>query len=288
MKHFWYAMAITAMIAMIGTVGCSALSTGVITQTQNDQLPQKQAVAVESTPTSTSSGSTPTTATRTAPNPPSTNSPRSTGGTPPAQGNNRVGGPGGPGVSGTVKSVNGSTIVVTAQDGSTTTIKTDGNTAFQKVVSTFLADIKTGIVVMMTTEQSGSVTTARTVQIGVAPGGAAPPAQGSGQPAGAPAGQGNGRPAGTQPSASGGQPGAAPGGRPGIGGTVKSVSGKTIQVTTQDGSSITVQVDDKTTYQKTASATLADVQTGTRISVVSDSTTGTVTAKMIQIGGSIP
>lgn len=83
------------------------------------------------------------------------------------------------------------------------------------------------------------------------------------------------------PVAGQGQPGAF-GGR-GTSGVVKSVDGNTIQLTAQDGSSITVKVDNNTTYQKTTTATLADVKANTRITVIGETSSGTVTARTIQI-----
>lgn len=83
------------------------------------------------------------------------------------------------------------------------------------------------------------------------------------------------------PVAGQGQPGAF-GGR-GTSGVVKSVDGNTIQLTAQDGSSITVKVDNNTTYQKTTTATLADVKANTRITVIGETSSGTVTARTVQI-----
>jgi hypothetical protein len=116
--------------------------------------------------------------------------------------------------------------------------------------------------------------TARTIQI--IPVGENLPQAPPGQPAGQPA------PVGTPPSQGGGQPGAM--GGPGAGGTVKSVSGNTIQLTGFDGSTVTVKVDDKTTIQKTTTAALSDLQANTQIMVIGDSSSGTITARMIQIG----
>jgi hypothetical protein len=104
------------------------------------------------------------------------------------------------------------------------------------------------------------------------------------QQRGGPFGQGTNPSAAGTPFAGQGQPGAF-GGR-GTSGVVKSVDGNTIQLTAQDGSSITVKVDNNTTYQKTTTATLADVKANTRITVIGETSSGTVTARSIQITGS--
>jgi hypothetical protein len=81
-----------------------------------------------------------------------------------------------------------------------------------------------------------------------------------------------------------GQPGqgGALGQRGGIAGTVKSVEGNVIQLTGQDGNTLKVQVDDRTMIQR--NGTLADIRASTRITVTGDSVSGTVTARLIQVG----
>ena len=72
-------------------------------------------------------------------------------------------------------------------------------------------------------------------------------------------------------------------GRPAAFGTIKSISGNTIQVTQQDGTTVTVTVDQQTTYQKTVSGTLSDLQPGERITIMSNQTGGNIVARDIQI-----
>jgi hypothetical protein len=79
-----------------------------------------------------------------------------------------------------------------------------------------------------------------------------------------------------------GQP-AGPVGRPAAFGTVKSVNGNTIVVTQQDGSTVTVTVDSQTAIQKTTNGTISDIQPGERVTVLSDQTGSTVTARSIQL-----
>ncbi len=66
-------------------------------------------------------------------------------------------------------------------------------------------------------------------------------------------------------------------------GTVKSVSGNTIQLSQQDGSTVSVTVDAQTTIQKTVRGTVGDIQPGERLSVFSDQTGSTITARSIQV-----
>ncbi len=87
-------------------------------------------------------------------------------GTPPNPGSGQAGRVGGPGVGGTVKSVSGATIQVTAPDGSTITVNTNTATTFFKQTSATLADVKAGERVTILGEQSGVTITARTIQIG--------------------------------------------------------------------------------------------------------------------------
>ncbi|MDE3088099.1 MAG: hypothetical protein KGJ80_01780 [Chloroflexota bacterium] len=91
--------------------------------------------------------------------------------------------------------------------------------------------------------------------------------------------------AGAQSTDPAGQNGAARNSQFGRGtiGTVKSVQGNVIQLTAQDGSVVTVTVDAQTQFQKTANATISDVQTGERITVLSDQTGSNITARTIQI-----
>ena len=246
MKRIWFAIAVIGLMAALGTVGCSAVASNAPAQNAPPGSFQQPA--------------------------------QNPSGGQPGQGGNPPGGFGGPGVSGTVKSVSGSTIQLSAQDGSTVTVKTDSNTMFQKTVTGTLTDIQVGARITVIGEQSSGTTTARTIQV-MSAGGNPPgtPPAGSGQPA----------PGGTPPAPGGappGQGGGQPGGGLGLGGTVKSVSGNTIQLTGFDGSTTTVKVDDKTTIQKTATATLADIQANTQITVVGDSSNGTITARMIRIG----
>jgi hypothetical protein len=88
---------------------------------------------------------------------------------------------------------------------------------------------------------------------------------------------------GGTPVAGQGQPGAF-GARGGVAGTVKSVDGNTLQLTAQDGSTLTVKIDSNTAIQKLTHAAISDIRASTRITVTGDTTSGTLTARTIQIG----
>jgi len=70
-----------------------------------------------------------------------------------------------PAAFGTVKSVNGSTIVVTQQDGSTVTVTVDSQTTFQKTVNGTISDIQPGERITVLSDQTGSNVMARSIQL---------------------------------------------------------------------------------------------------------------------------
>ncbi len=71
-------------------------------------------------------------------------------------------------------------------------------------------------------------------------------------------------------------------GRVAAAGTVKSVQGNKIEVSTRNGV-VTVTVDSQTQIIKTIAATIADIQPNQNITVMSDQTGNTVTARLITI-----
>ena len=66
-------------------------------------------------------------------------------------------------------------------------------------------------------------------------------------------------------------------------GIVKSVQGNKIELTMQNGNTVTVMVDTQTQINKTTSGSISDIQTGSRIIVMSDQTGNNVTARSISI-----
>lgn len=66
---------------------------------------------------------------------------------------------------GTVKSVQGNTIQVTAQDGTITTVTTDSTTVVQKTVSGAVTDVQPGQRITVMGTQSGSDVTATAISI---------------------------------------------------------------------------------------------------------------------------
>jgi hypothetical protein len=70
-----------------------------------------------------------------------------------------------PVASGTVKSVQGNTIQVTLQDGSTVTVNADAKTIVQKTVVGTIADVQPGERVSVSGDESGSTVTATQISI---------------------------------------------------------------------------------------------------------------------------
>lgn len=66
---------------------------------------------------------------------------------------------------GTVKSVNGNTIQLSEQDGSTVTVSVDAQTTIQKTVNGTIGDIQPGERLSVFSDQTGSNITARAIQV---------------------------------------------------------------------------------------------------------------------------
>ncbi len=90
-------------------------------------------------------------------------------------------------------------------------------------------------------------------------------------------------PAAAQGDPTQGQPGQrGQAGRVAAAGTVKSVQGNKIEVSTRNGV-VTVTVDSQTQILKTVTTTLADIQPNQNITVMSDQTGSSVTARVVMI-----
>ncbi len=91
------------------------------------------------------------------------------GGTPSAGGTRGAGGQGaqfvGRGVNGTIKSVQGDTMVVTQRDGSTVNVTINAQTAIQKISAGAASDLVPGANVVVTSGETGTNITAQTIQI---------------------------------------------------------------------------------------------------------------------------
>ncbi len=73
-------------------------------------------------------------------------------------------------------------------------------------------------------------------------------------------------------------------GRPAASGTLKSVNGNTLTISENNGSTVTVTVNAQTVIEKTVTGTPTDLQSGERITVLSDQTGGSnLVARSIQI-----
>ncbi len=195
-----------------------------------------------------------------------------------AGGANRFAGP----TTGTIQSIDGSTLVLKTSDGSTVNLSLDDQTVVRKMAKATLADLKNGdlVAVRGDADAQGKIT-ARTVQIvpaGTRPfgggnGGNGPNGGGARQGGQAGQGQAGQTPRGGQ-AAAGATPGA--GNRAGNGnrpagvafGTVQSVSGDQVTIQTQGGGTETVTVPGSATIQRVTDGARSDLQTGETISAV--------------------
>lgn len=66
---------------------------------------------------------------------------------------------------GTVKSVDGNKITVTTQNGNTVTVTVDSQTRIVKTVSATSSDLQAGVRIIVTSDQTGSSVTARSISI---------------------------------------------------------------------------------------------------------------------------
>jgi hypothetical protein len=192
---------------------------------------------------------------------------------------------GGRGTSGTVASIDGSTLTVTSsQDDSTVTVETSDDTVVTEQVEGSLDDLAVGdtITVMGETADDGSVA-ATSVVSGDDVGGFGGPGGGGQPPAGA-------MPSGEMPTPPTGADGEMPtppdggqfGGR--TSGTITSISNGTIVVETDDGE-VTVTTSDDTTVSIVQTLTVADLEEGDTVQVMGQTNdAGTVTAERIQVG----
>jgi hypothetical protein len=98
-------------------------------------------------------------------------------GTTGAAGAGRLGGPGG-GVLGTVTKVEGNTITVTQRDGTTATVVVSSGTTVSKTVSGSLSDLTTGTSIAVRGTTADGKTTAESITVNPANGGAFPPGGG--------------------------------------------------------------------------------------------------------------
>jgi len=186
------------------------------------------------------------------------------------------GGPGGGGTVGTIKSINGSSLVVTTSAGATETVNTTSATTVTKSVTGAASDIKAGdhVVVLGT----GTTAIAATSVTDSGTNAAAVGAGGAGAGGGAPGGGQGGPPAG------GGPRGGGANGFGLVSGTVADVGSGTLTVTETDGTKVTVTVSSSTTVANLQTISVADLSVGQAVTVRGTTTNGTVSATAIQEG----
>ena len=188
-------------------------------------------------------------------------------------GGGQGGAPGGRGgVFGTIKAIDGPSLTLTTNNGSTETVTTTGATTTTKAVSAALSDVKIGdqVVVMGT----GTTTIAATTITDT----------GSNAPTGAPAGVGQA--GGSRANGSGGPPGGGPFGAGGelISGTVAQVGSGALSVTESSGTTVTVTTSSSTRVTTVETIDVADLAVGQSVIVRGTTSNGTVTAAAIETG----
>jgi hypothetical protein len=177
----------------------------------------------------------------------------------------------GRGNAGTIASIDGSTITLTTQAG-TTKVIASANTTVSVSVSGALGDIKTGDHVVVMGAASGATVAAERI-------------------------------ADTGTSATAGFGGPGPGGRPGPGGppaggpragggfvsgTVASIDATSLTITATDGTTTTVTTTSSTQVTTETAGTLSDLATGDQVTVTGPTgSDGTVTAMSIRKGGMV-
>jgi hypothetical protein len=200
------------------------------------------------------------------------------------------GAPGGGGVVGTIKSTNGSTLVLTTSSGATETVATTSATTATKATTASLADVQAGDHVVIigtgtTTVAATSITDSGTVAVTTGPGGGNAPAGIGGGPPGAGAGAAaNGGQAGTRTGGPGG------GGRFGgnsmglVSGTVAEVGSGSFTMTETNGTTVKVTTSSSTTVTSLETIKVSDLAAGQAVTVRGTTTNGTVTATLIEEG----
>ncbi len=203
---------------------------------------------------------------------PTTSAPPAAPSQPPPQGN--PGGRFGGGASGTIASINGSTLTLSTQQGDVT-VNVDANAVIQKTVGGSLSDLQTGqfVTVIGTADASGNVAATSISLRGVetprfTPQPGATPNQGG-------SGRFSGTPAPRTPNGTSGN---------GVFGTISAANGNTLTITTVQSQQVTVTVGSSTRISKTVSGTLSDLQVGEPVTVGgAPDSYGTIQATFITI-----
>lgn len=187
-----------------------------------------------------------------------------------------AGGPGG-GLTGTISSIDGSTLKVKSSSGTTYTVTTSSSTAVEKAAASTVSSIASGDHVMVMATGSGSTVTARNITDsgtsstpnGTGPAGAGPGGRGGPGRAGGPGG-GSGNSGGAMSF---------------VTGTVSSVNGSTLEVKEASGTVVTVDTDSSTMVVKISAINLSDLAAGEPVAVMGQtSSSDKVTATRITEG----
>ena len=66
------------------------------------------------------------------------------------------------------------------------------------------------------------------------------------------------------------------------------MTGTVLELSDQDGQSVSIKTDSATVFVKSTRAGFADLKAGNRITIMGEATSGTMTARMIQIAAIVP
>lgn len=172
---------------------------------------------------------------------------------------------------GTIASIDGSTLTLEDQSGTTTKVLTSTSTVVTTSSTGSVSEVKVGDTVMVIGTGSGSqIAATRVVDAGVV----------SADRADAARRDGMGGPPGGGPGGAGG-----PGGMAGTRGVVQSVGDGTLTITSREGSTVTVTTSSSTEITIAETGTVADLQVGDQIMVMGTESDGTITATKIREGG---
>lgn len=184
---------------------------------------------------------------------------------------------------GTISSIDGSTLTIEDQSGSSTKVVTSDSTTVTASETGSVDDIKVGDTVMVVgTGSSTEIAATRVTDDGDVKADADQPDRPDGASGNGPGFNGNGPPGGQMPG--GGQ---APSGAANMSatrGVVKSVGDGTFTVTGMGDTTVTVTTDSSTTVTISKAAKLSDLKVGDTVMVRGDEADGTITATSIREG----
>jgi hypothetical protein len=195
---------------------------------------------------------------------------------------------------GTLKSINGQTLVVTSQQGKDVTVTYSSSTHFIQEVNVPASSLQEGTPVRVAVTSSGNTYSATSITVvsttggtgnGGFPGGGGFPGRGNGTPG---AGRGSANNPCRTLSGTPGAPGTTTANFRGITGTVSQVSATQLVITDTSGASYTVSITSQTQVAETKSVTASALSVGQPLTITGTNKQGTIAATNILILLSLP